>query len=350
MKRYFSFVALSFLVINSAFALNDWNDQNREVGWFFTEAKPTPKHKLVIKKVVYKQNKPMQKMHKVNCNSSKEWIAECGFIDPGKIKGNLNTRFKFEQNEMTQLMRGAAMSPNNMNKVYQFQKFNWWAVNQAMNMSYTWQYNMAQHPNIDPNVKNPSSEFASLMVSKLNSQAESDFYKMLSKSAYLIYFSRSDCKYCHLEAPLVKDFSEETGLKIVNASLDNGHISIFKNYLTAKQTITPGRILKVGTVPTLFLYLKPNMTGKIHASQFIRVATGVVTEDVIKQRIIDFVRAYHHAIVSGVIDAHDKKSSSKKYVPNFGSDGMNKLATDHSYLNPNYKNYVIKNTLSSGRV
>ena len=330
--------SLSILLCGTALA-DDYNTQNREVGWFFNEAKKAPDHKVVIKKVVYAQTKPMQKPHKINCQDKNQWVAACGFINPSTQQGTLNQKYNFEQHEMTQLMRQASMSANDAKKVYQFQKFNWWAVNQAMNMSYTWNYNVAQHPDVDPNVKNPSSAFALLMVSKINDTAEKQFYHMLSKSAYLVYFTRSDCEYCHVEAPLVRSFAQETGLKIVNASLDSDHIKQFKYFMTAPKTLMPARILQVGTVPTLFLYLKPNKTGAVHSSQFIRVATGVVTKDIIKQRIIDFVRAYRHAIVEGVVDGH------KKYAPNFKVDGMNKLATDNSYLNPDYKKWVVNKSL-----
>lgn len=319
-------------------------NKNTEVGWFFVDDKAKkpkaqnkpnkPKPKLVVLNVP-------KKAKKIDCTNPRQWNTNCGFVDPTHLDMPLNQAYQFEQQQMKWLMRNAALYPNDIKATDAYQRFNWWAVNNAMTMSYTWQYNQAQHPELDPMVKNPTSQFALLMVANIESQRKASFFKLLSKSSFLVYYTRTDCKYCHIQAPIIQRVAKETGLKVYNASLDKGHIKGFKDYLTAPQTLKPAQILQVTTVPTLFLYLKPKKDDASQSQQWIRISTGLTTADIIQSRIIDFVRAYRHSIVTGF------KDGKKTYSPDFSQDGMNKLAIENTSLDVPTQAQVVQSTFES---
>jgi thiol-disulfide isomerase/thioredoxin len=188
-------------------------------------------------------------------------------------------------------------------------------------------------------VKNPTSQFALLMVSNIQGDKEKEFFKLLSESSFLVYYTRTDCEYCHIQAPIIQRLAKETGLKVYNASLDQRHLEGFDDYMTDPETRKPAEILKVSTVPTLFLYLKPKLDDATQAQQWIRVATGLTTEDVIKERMIDFVRAYRHAIVTGF------KDGRKQYTPDFSQNGMHQLAVENTTLDMPSKDEILTHAL-----
>jgi hypothetical protein len=254
-------------------------------GWWFYDS--IPKNNI---------NSTMMTAIEKNCTSSKEWSIECGFIKP--------TTYDFEQIEYKRLLQNYSMHPDDLNAVYQYQRFNYWAVNQAMLASYSWEFNLAQYPNLDSTITNPISQFGNLLVLNANKKAKSDFFKLLSGSGILVYFSRSDCSFCLSEADVVMTFSKFSGLPVWNASLDKKLLPGFTKGLTVPSTRMPAMLLNVDIVPTLFLYLTPSNGNK--GGQWIRIATGITSQEMIEDRIINFVEAYYHALITGVSDSNSK--------------------------------------------
>ncbi len=100
--------------------------------------------------------------------------------------------------------------------------------------------------------------------------------------------------------------SQETGIPIWNASLDQKPLAGFQHTLTAPETLIPARLLSVDWVPMVFLYLAPSRDSG--AEQWIRIGNGLTDVATLKNRIINFVEAYRHAIIRGSMQASNTPS------------------------------------------
>lgn len=256
-----------------------------ECGWWWGfDEKIAKKHKKKKKKHVIQAQR---KSHKNLCASSKTWTKECGFINP---KGD----FALQAKERDALRINAVMHPNNQKSVIQFQKYMRWATNESILFTQMWQYNMQQIPSLNPRSESPISRFGLVMASQIkNANARNVWRELKSLGAFFVYFSRSDCSYCHAMASTVKRLSHQTGLTIWDASLDNQCLSGFKHCRTANTTTRPAEVLHVTIVPSLFLYVPKSQS-------WIRISTGISSLDAVKTRTVEFFQAVHNAAEHGL--------------------------------------------------
>lgn len=103
--------------------------------------------------------------------------------------------------------------------------------------------------------------------------------KELVQTHGLLYFSRSDCKYCKDQGPILKAFSQRTGLSVLAVSLDGGPVAMFPE---AKQDNGISMMASGGngieTVPALFLVNRATR-------QMIPLGTGVIAAEEISERM-----------------------------------------------------------------
>lgn len=255
--------------------------QEAEKGWFFYKGPVKPDEPELSAAA----NKPQQKKKEDPCKEPAKWKPSCGFIDPG-------SDFAFQEKQRDALMQNMVMNPASSKAVEDFQFYNKWVVDKATAAANMWQYNLAQNPNLDPAVNAPISQFALQLATDVKKAESQDIYEYLAANGMLLYFTRSDCVYCHAMADLAKDLGSETGIPLWNISLDKKCLNGFQDKcLTSPESIRPAQALQVATVPTIFLYVKPNT--------WIRVSTGVVPLNTIKGRIVSFVTAYRAAVLAG---------------------------------------------------
>ncbi len=222
------------------------------------------------------------------CAHRGTWTAPCGFRDPGHS-------FAFQAKERDALMQSMVMNPEDPRAVLQFQKYNQWLANEAIQVANMWYFNEVQHPGLNPQSTNPISEFGLQLAENVKRNSEDEIFGYLSKHALLLDFTRQSCYYCHAMAPNAMALSKATKIPIYDASLStSGCLPGFPgdHCVTAPFSIKPAEILHVKTVPTLFLFVKPDT--------WIRVGTGVVDQATLESRIVDFVSAYRTAILNGV--------------------------------------------------
>jgi hypothetical protein len=260
-------------------------------GWFFYKDPPKPVDPPAASAPPPVQPAPpeqqQQKPPKDKCASSSSWTADCGFINPGKD-------FAFQEKERDALMQNMVMSNNDPKAVEQFQYYMKWMMSRAVEVTNLWQYNMAQNPDLDPNVKAPVSTFGLRLMTEVQSNHQKDIFKAIkAEDGMLVYFSRSDCDYCHGMSGVVQQIAAKTDLPVWDASLDSTCLAEFRDKCkTAPDTLVPAELLQVKTVPSLFLYIGPNT--------WIRLSTGVNDEASIMSRMVDFFSAYRNAMLKGV--------------------------------------------------
>jgi hypothetical protein len=268
--------------------------QEARKGWFFYKGPAK-----VEEKTVSVTPKPKSEPKKDPCTSPATWEPKCGFIEPG-------SDFEFQAKQRDALMQNMVMNPSDAKAVEAFQYYNKWVVDRATEVANVWHYNVTQNPKLDPAVNAPISQFGLQVASEVKAAESGEIFDYLAKNGMLLYFTRTDCVYCHTMAGIAKSLEEDTGIPLWDISLDDKCLAGFESKcMTAPDSIPAAQALQVATVPTVFLYIKPNT--------WIRVSTGVTSTLTLKSRIVSFVTAYRAAVLKGA--AGDGLSPSLSFTP-----------------------------------
>jgi conjugal transfer pilus assembly protein TraF len=231
-----------------------WNDWER--GWHWYEdppeepkARPAPKGKAVS---------PEPKRAAERVRKAPELVA-----------------FEALQKRMEELQHIAYMNPTEEN-VRNYLEMQAFVVEKSSYFADVWQRVVWATPDLDYTVTGRPVNAKALEVFNDETQRErAQTVSALSKSHVLFFFFRSDCPYCHMFAPYLREFEAKFGLKIEAVSLDGGPLPEFP-----RPRIDNGiaRTLDVKHVPAL--YLADPAAGRITPIGF-----GVLSEGELLERI-----------------------------------------------------------------
>jgi conjugal transfer pilus assembly protein TraF len=267
-----------------------------ERGWFFFEDNKKKTPEAPEPEPAAKPPLAQQKPPEDRCRKAASWTASCGFVDPG-------TDFDFQAKQRDALLVQMTMSQNDPKAVEQFQYYMRWVMGRASEVANLWAFNMVQNPELDPQAKQPISAFGIRMMTDVREGKAAEINKVLkSEGGMLVFFTKSDCHFCHAMAPSLRRIGTDMDLPVRNAALDDKCLPGFEEgCLAGEATHAPAKALQVGTVPTVFLYVEPNT--------WIRVATGVTDDLTMKERIFSFFSAYRTAMLKGVNNAQKGRPS-----------------------------------------
>lgn len=129
--------------------------------------------------------------------------------------------------EYTKRLENATFLPTEAN-VLAFQEVNYFVQEKAalftdMNRRVSW-----QNPQFDFSTINPAANFAQVSLKEDRNQTRKEQIPQIAQDWGLMYFYRSDCRFCALQSPLVKQLKNTFGLKCL------------PSLLTARLMIIPG--------------------------------------------------------------------------------------------------------------
>ena len=137
-----------------------------------------------------------------------------------------------------------------------------------------------QNPDVDYNTRSPTAAYAALDKKDEMAAAETRTVTSLAQQDYgLVFFYKSDCPYCHAEAPVLKELQSMYGMPILAVSMDGGGIAEFPDAKPdngISMQVTGGRGIDV--VPAL--YLLNRRTHQVEA-----IGSGAIAMDEIVDRI-----------------------------------------------------------------
>jgi conjugal transfer pilus assembly protein TraF len=113
-------------------------------------------------------------------------------------------------------------------------------------------------PNLDENRRRPIGTFAANEANRLAGLASEQALSVIAQQAGLLFFFRSDCPYCHLQAPLLKLLEQRFGFTVVAVSLD-GRPMPGDLYLDFRTDQGQAQVLGVQSTPALFLMKPPDV-------------------------------------------------------------------------------------------
>lgn len=105
-------------------------------------------------------------------------------------------------------------------------------MDRSESFSEMWQKVLFSTPSLDENTSFPITQVGRHAYLEIQQQKKIELIKKISKSYGLFFFFKGDCTYCHVFAPIVKQFSQKHKLEIIAISLDGGKVSEFPNAIS----------------------------------------------------------------------------------------------------------------------
>lgn len=233
---------------------------------------------------------PVEASQEDKCRSKDRWDVTCGFVDPGND-------FEFQAKQRDKLYRESVMNPDNGKVVEAFQYYHKWIMDMAVKLARMWDYNRVQNPELDPSVARPVSQLGITLATKAEQNDYAATFESLRENDVLfVFFTRSDCEFCHEMLPLIQRIAKNRNINVANASLDDQCMPGFSKPTsceTADTSVPVAQQLQVTVVPTLYMYLPKD-------NQWIRIATSFVTLDVVEARIVNFTQGIRTAMAKGL--------------------------------------------------
>jgi len=133
------------------------------------------------------------------------------------------------------------------------------------------------NPILDEQTRRPLSNQGGKIMDRQAATKKEALLSEISKKAGIFFFFRSDCIYCHAQAPILKVIERRFGFTVFPISIDakampNGLYSDFK--------IDNGQSEKLGVIstPALFLVSPPN--------KIVPISQGILSLNDLKSRLI----------------------------------------------------------------
>lgn len=230
------------------------------------------------------------------CKAKDTWEKTCGFIDPGDD-------FEFQAKQRDILIQMMSLTPDNPDSVEQAQRYMKWVVGKASMAANMWYFNMVQNPDLDPTVKNPISEVGIALATRITQASQYEYFRLIKEEGgVLFYFTRADCSYCFDQSPYAVRVARTMGLEIINIPLDGKCLPDFTG-LACGDNVKPEQaaVLDVKVVPALYLH--------VPANTWLRLGTGLMTDQTILANTVNFFSAYRAAMLQGLDNSKGARAS-----------------------------------------
>lgn len=185
-------------------------------------------------------------------------------------------QFEMLQKQLDESRKIAIMNPSeeNLKRYIQLQEI---AMNQASSFTDQWQRVIWANPDLDYSQNNrPNNSTAQYVYDAQRQQQKTEAIRQLAAENGILFVFRSDCPYCHAMAPIVQQFSQAYGIKVMPVSLDGGKLSEFP-YSLPNNGIA--QRLNINTVPALYI-----MDTK--TKQFKPIGFGVMAQTTLEDRFL----------------------------------------------------------------
>lgn len=185
-------------------------------------------------------------------------------------------------------------SPENVAAFYYLQRV---MMDKAERFTHAARYVVMSDPQLDETVRRPVATYAANEANRQASVVAEQALKSIAAQAGILFFFRSDCPYCHVQAPILAMLENAYGFKIYPVSLDglpmpNGFFSQFKH------DQGQAALLGVEQTPALFLMKPPR--------QIVPLAQGALSLEEITGRILlaakeaGWIDASHYQTTQGI--------------------------------------------------
>lgn len=257
-------VVNAWAIEGDAFGLSYFEDKQR--GWFWYEILPEPEKK--------KQSKSIQPSLPKTESSQTELAAVPVQTITSAEPEPLSSAWL--RKNMENYLNKAIDDPSaeNVEAFYYLQRV---MMDKAERFTNAARYVVMSNPQLDETVRRPVATYAANEVNHQANVMADRLLKEIAAQAGILFFFRSDCPYCHVQAPILSMLKQAYGFKIYPVSLDglgmpNG---LFANFKLDKGQAT---LLGVEQTPAMYLMKPPK--------QILPLSQGVLSLEEITSRIL----------------------------------------------------------------
>lgn len=156
---------------------------------------------------------------------------------------------------------------------------NTFVMQKSAMFSDMWRRTVWQNSEFDFNVQNPQANFAQTAIRLDRDARKKQVVADLSRDYGILFFGRSDCPYCKLQAPVLREFARQYGIDVMAITLDGKPLEGFPdarpdNGISFRVSSGQG----IGYVPALYLVAR-------NSPEAISLGAGVMAMDEIVERI-----------------------------------------------------------------
>lgn len=137
------------------------------------------------------------------------------------------------------------------------------------------------NPALDQSQRSPMSEYGKQIAAQSSSAATTRILSGLARHAGIWFFLRSDCQFCHAQAPLLQRLQQRYGFEILPITLDGMPLQSGE-FPDVVPDSGQGAKLGVQVTPTLYLV---EQGGRI-----LQISTGLQTIEEIEDRMMELGR------------------------------------------------------------
>ncbi len=180
--------------------------------------------------------------------------------------------------ELKRLKETAILNPTEKN-IHLFLKAQDWMMTKSATFADAARRVVWANPDVNYSARSPVANFSRMNEYDRKSKEARSTVKEMAQEHGLVFFARSDCSYCHDQAPVLKWVEREMGIQVMAISLDGGPIPMFpdaKRDNGISQMLTGGA--GVPTVPAIFLVNR-------ETKEAIPLGTGVIAGEELAERV-----------------------------------------------------------------
>ena len=180
--------------------------------------------------------------------------------------------------EVNRLRDVAIMNPTQEN-MYAYLSANQYVMDKSAYFTDMWRRTVWQNPEIDYNVRSPQANFAQVALKDSKNMQSDALMARLSKTHGIVFFFRSDCEFCHMQAPIVRMLKDQYQIEVLPVSLDGRGIKEFPQVRPdngISMVLSRGR--GIDTVPAMFLVSRDK-------KEIVPLGAGVLAMDEMVERI-----------------------------------------------------------------
>lgn len=145
-----------------------------------------------------------------------------------------------------------------------------------------WRRAIWQNPELDYSLKHrPTNNSAIQVYDAQRQQKTKEVMANIAATQGLVFFMRGDCSYCHALAPILKQFQEAYGIRIMAITLDGGTVPGFENSTVPDNGIS--QRLGVTVTPSVFLADTRN-------KRYLPIGSGMMSITELETRFVTLLR------------------------------------------------------------
>lgn len=182
------------------------------------------------------------------------------------------------QAEVKRLRSAAVMDPTEPNMKAYLEANTLMLAKSAM-FADVWKRTVWTNPEFDYRAVQPTANFAVNDLKNARNDAKASWLRSIAKDFGLVFFFRSDCPYCKLQAPILQMMATSYGVEVLPISMDGGPLEGFPNAKPdngISMRLSQGRGITM--VPTLYLVSR-------ETREAVLLGAGIMAIDEIIERV-----------------------------------------------------------------